>query len=414
MNSRWRIAVVITRTPVRGLRLASAEARGLPPRDAVLMAAQFLQLGAEVRVLDQDTERLSDRIVRREVRLWRADLVLLWSGGSAVADNPVPDAGPLRSLLSSWQGAGPVVAAGPLASRYGAELLATFPRLAGALTAANHPALVGAWRPDQVPGLLHRPDGRRDAPVVATPALPADAPPVFPHVLPAWHALPLDALDARTPDGARRADVLCGQGGLAGGLEQVRHAVHRGGARFIVFTDRDLGADIRLVRGLSRGMYGVAPGIPWSCRVRADRVDPMLALTLANGGCREMLVCPPVEPSAPGLAPMDDPVRPRLESAVDAARATGMGVAVLHVIGRPGHTRDSLAAWQRWFGDRRMVVHAHVRVLHAGDGGPGQPALREAHARAGCWQNELTPRDVERAVREVSDRSRLAAGVAGA
>jgi len=410
MNQRWRIAIVVTRTPTRGLRLASSEARGLPPRDAVLLAAQFLHLGAEVRVLDQDTERLTSRVVRREVRLWRADLVLLWAGGSFVADNPVPDAAPLRSVLSGWQGAGPVIAAGPLAARYGHELLATFPRLAGALTGLGHPSLVGMWRPDHVPGLLHRLDGR----VVATPPLATEAPSGLADVLPAWHVLPLDALDARTPDGLRRADVLCGRGGLASGLAQVRHAVHRSGARWIVFTDRDLCEDIHLARGLSRGMFGMAPGVPWSCRVRADHLDPMAAVTLANGGCREVLVCPPVEPFAPGLPPMDDPMRARLESAVDAARVTGMSAVVQHVVGRPGHTRDALAAWQRWFSDRRMVVHAHVRVLHAGDDGEGKPTLRDSKARAGCWQNELQPRDIERAVREVSEKSRLAAGVAGA
>jgi len=195
---------------------------------------------------------------------------------------------------------------------------------------------------------------------------------------------------------------------------QVQHAVHRAGARCIVFVDRDLGADVVYARALSRGMYGVAPGLPWMCRVRADRLDPVLALTIANGGCREVLVCAPVEPGVAGLAPMDDPSRPRIEGAVEAARVTGMSVVVEHVIGRPGHTRDLLAAWQRWFSDRRMVVHAQVRVLHAGAVGPGQPALREAAARAGCWENQLTPRDVERGVREVSDRSRFLAGIAGA
>ncbi len=410
MNQRWRIAIVVTRTPTRGLRFASSEARGLPPRDAVLLAAQLLHLGAEVRLLDQDSEKLGSRVVRREVRLWRADLVLLWAGGSFIADNPVPNAAPLRSVLSGWPGTGPVLAAGPLAARYGRELLATFPRLSGALMGLGHASLVGTWRPDHVPGLLHRLDGQ----IVATPPLPADRPEDFPGVLPAWHVLPLDALDAHAPDGVRRADVVCGREGLASGLAQVRHAVHRSGARWIVFTDRDLCQDIQLVRGLSRGMFGVAPGVPWSCRVRADHLDPMAAVTLANGGCREVLVCPPVDPSAPGPAPMDDPMRARLESAVDVIRVTGMTAVVQHVIGRPGHTRDILAAWQRWFADRRMLVHAHVRVLHAGDDGEGRPTLIESHARAGCWQNELQPRDAERAVREVSDKTRLAAGVAGA
>jgi hypothetical protein len=60
-----------------------------------------------------------------------------------------------------------------------------------------------------------------------------------------------------------------------------------------------------------------------------------------------------------------------------------------------------------------MTVHAHVRVLHAGDRGPRDPGLAAARDRAGCWDNALSPREVARAVRDVSDGARLAAGVAG-
>jgi hypothetical protein len=72
-----------------------------------------------------------------------------------------------------------------------------------------------------------------------------------------------------------------------------------------------------------------------------------------------------------------------------------------------------LAAWQRWYRDRRISVQAHVRVLHAGDRGAGQPDLAEARARAGCWDGSLRPRDVERAVRDLSERQRLLAGAHG-
>ena len=119
------------------------------------------------------------------------------------------------------------------------------------------------------------------------------------------------------------------------------------------------------------------------------------------------------ERHAPALVPMDDPARPRMESAIEAARAIGLRAHLEHVIGRPGHTRAMLAAWQRWFRDRRMGVRAAVRLLHAGDRGEGQPRLADARARAGCWDNELRPRDVDYAVREVTERERMHTGALG-
>jgi hypothetical protein len=187
----------------------------------------------------------------------------------------------------------------------------------------------------------------------------------------------------------------------------VRHAVYRGGARRLAFVDRDLGADADFTRELARGMFAAAPGLPWSCRVRADRLDARLALALGNGGCQDVIVTSPAEQDAPGLPPMDDPTRPRIESAVEAARVVGLRVRVEHVVGRAGHTLEILGAWQRWFQDRRVPVYAHVRVLHAGDRGAGEPRLAEARRRAGLWDNEMRPRDVERAVREVTVRERL-------
>jgi hypothetical protein len=268
---------------------------------------------------------------------------------------------------------------------------------------------VGGWQPERVAGLrMH--DG-------ATGPLPAESrtdAPGEPCVLPAWPVLPLELCAARAPSGVRHAGVLCGPDPLDRCLEQVRHAVHRGGARHIVFVDREFCVDARRTRQLSRSMMAAAPGVTWSCRVRADRFDPMMALALANGGCQEVLLVSPAGRDAPASLPMDDPVRSRIESAIDAGRVAGLSVVVEHVIGRPGHTRDVLAAWQRWFRDRQVAVHAHVRTLHAGARGSGAPALDEAARRAGCWDNELRPKDVERAVREVTHRVRLAGLAASA
>jgi hypothetical protein len=405
MRRGGRIMIVVTRTPPRGVGLASSEPRGLPPRDVAEAAAQLMGLGAEVRVLDQDTEGLSDRVVRREARLWRAERALLWAGGSLVADNPVPDDRPLRSLLAAWPATTACVAAGPLSLRYGAELLERLPGLAGALVGPVTPELAGGAGAGEVPGLLAR--GGADLPAAAAP--PAGGP-----WLAAWQSLPLDACAGRAPGGQRVVDVLCADADAPTALQQVRHAVLRAGARRLAFVDRDLGAHAEFARALSRGMLAAAPGLPWIARVRADRLDPPLAVALFNGGCRELLIASPSDADAPGLPPMDDPVRPRIEGAVEACRVLGLPSPVEFVIGRPGHSREMLAAWRRWFTDRQMTVHAHVRVRHAGDAGPGEPRLTQARERAGCWDNELVPRDVARAVREVSDRARLGLGVAGA
>lgn len=405
MKVRWRILLVVTHAPPRGGRLAGSEPLGLPPRDAALMAARLLAAGADVKVLDQDAEGLRPGAVRGEALAWRADLVLLHAGGSFVADDPVPDDGPLRRALVGWRSRAPVVACGPLAARYGAELLERLPRLTGALLGDVHPTLVGAFRPGEVPGLLVRgasapppvPPGSRDGP----------------GLLPAWHLLLLEALDARSPGGLRQLDVLGHPGDPGRTLDEVRHALHRGGARRLAFVDRDFGADPACAREVARGMFAAAPGVPWTCRVRADRLDPMLALALANGGCQEITVVEAGGRHAPGPMPMDDGARPCLEGAVEAARVLGLRAPVEHVVGRPGHSVEVLGAWQRWFRDRRMLVHPQVRVLHAGDRGEGQPRLEEARVRAGCWDNTLRPRDVERAVLEVSAPERLAAEAGG-
>jgi hypothetical protein len=406
MKPHKRILIVVTQTPPRGLGMACSEMPGLPPRDVAQMAAELLRLGAEVRVLDQDTERLGERIVRRETRLWRADMVMLYAGGSFVAANPVPDASSIRRLLSGWSPSAVLVAAGPLAVRYAEELLSTFPDLAGALTSEVSAELAALEPVEDIPGMVVR-DGdetRRNPP-------PSEPPP---DVMPAWEVLPLDACAARTIGGARLLDVLCPEWDIDGTLGMVRHAAHRGGGRKVTFVNRDIAEDHDFVRELSRGMISAAPGMDWSVRVRADHLDPMIALTFANGGCREMLVCPPEGHHGAGHAPMDDATRSQMENAIEVARVTGMAVALEHVIGRPGHDRGMLSAWQRWYADRQILVHPHVRLLHAGDKGPGRPDLAEASERAGCWDNELTPRIVARAVRETSDKVRLAAGLAGA
>ena len=129
---------------------------------------------------------------------------------------------------------------------------------------------------------------------------------------------------------------------------------------------------------------------------------------LAQGGCTEVLLAAPSGPDAEGRLPMDDPDRAALESAADSVRVTGMHVSVEHVIGRPGHDLEILPAWHRWFHDRRLAVAPRVRVLHADAKGPGEPRLAEALARAGCWDNQLRPKDVERAVRAILPRKSAA------
>ncbi|MCB9897154.1 MAG: hypothetical protein H6825_04030 [Planctomycetes bacterium] len=395
MKPRRRILVVELPETPRGLRMATSEAdQGLPPRDVALLAARLLTLGAEVRVMDMHGEQLKPQVVRRELALWRPDLVLLRGGGGDLSDDPVPDERPLATLLSGWSWRAPVLLAGPLGRHYGVELMARHPRLVGVLAGPVTTALLDDIEPASTPGVAVP----RGAELAVTSAEAGDEP----DALPAWHALPLDAYASVRPNGLRAVGIGPLRESLSRTLVEVRHAVHRAGARSLVFEDRDLGRDADLASELARAMFGAAPGIPWTARLRADSVTPSFVLALANGGCREVMIASPSEDDVPAESPMDDRARPRLESAVEAVRVTGMGVAVEHVIGRPGHDRAILAAWQRWFADRSIAVRARVRVLHAGARGPGEPAIEEARKRAGCWDNELQPADVEKAVRMVT------------
>jgi len=392
LRDRWRILIVVTQRPPRGPRLAGAETGGPPPYDVALMTARLLKLGAEVRVIDQDYDRFSHRLARREARLWRADLVLLYAGGSMIENDPVPDPRPLSGLLAGWSWTAPVVAVGPLAARYGEELCRALPRLSGVLAGPVSEELVGRFDPSSTPGLGVLEDG------VLVSNAPLDAEDVEP-ALPAWHVLPLENYPGRGPQRTRMAIIGGAPRDLTGTLAEVRHAVNRAGARFLQFDVRSMGADPEAAAAMGRRMLAAAPAVPWACRVRADHVSPDLVLALSRGGCQEVLVTSPASPDAPAQSPMDDPARSKIENAVDVIRVTGLSAVVHYVVGRPGHTRTILSAWQRWFKDRRIAVRPHVRLLHAGARSPGRPNLAEARAGAGCWENELTPADVERCVR---------------
>lgn len=401
MRQRWRVLLIIAEERARGLSLASSEVAGAPPRDPALLAAQLMRAGAEVKVVDQGTEHVGARTLAREARHWEADLVLVHAGGHALANDPVPDAKALSSLLAAWSASAPVVATGPLAVRYGDELLATLPRLAGVLEGGAGEELVGRWEPEAVPGLRTR-DGSGPAPTAGDETL-----------LPAWNCLPLEQYATR---GAQSLPVatLGRWGGEPGPiLDEVRHAVQRAGARFLFFDARDLGSDPDLARELSRSLLGAAPNVHWACRLSAASVDPSFVLTLAQGACEEVLIVPEAPADAPAQAPMDDPERPTLEAAIEAARVAGLTAYVEHVVGRPGHTASSLSGWQEWFKVRQVAVRPRVRVVHAGERGPGEPTLAEAWERAGRWDNELSPRDVEKAVRRLGGGGEVPVGMAG-
>ena len=400
MSTRWRVMIVIVPEGTRGLSMASSELQSVPPRDPAVMAAQLLHLGAEVKLVDQAVEQLSSRVVAREARWWHADLVLFHAGGGHLANDPVPDQRPLRSLLKGDWPAVPLLLTGPLGWRYADALLAEFPVLSGVHHGSLGPWLVGGYDLETAPG-LQLPDGQRHPPFRGRP---------LEH--PAWHLLPLEAYPGRGSTAARAMAIGDRGPELERTIDEVRHAVQRGGAGFVAFEARDLGARRALAIELAHRMFGAAPGVPWSCRVRADHMDPALALALAQGACEEVLIVPQASLEAPALPPMDDPDRESLEAALEAVRVTGMTAVAEHVVGRPGHRPSSLDGWQRWFAVRGVSVRPSVRVLHAGDRGPGEPGLAEARARAGCWDNELSPRDVERAVRRLGGGADVPVGLA--
>jgi hypothetical protein len=393
-----RVMLVITKHPARSLKFASSEVIGLPSRDVAHMAAQLLKLGAEVRIIDQNADGPVHRVVRREMKLWRADLVLLWAGGSLVANEPLPDERLLVQLLAGWSWPAPVLACGPLAIWYGEELLRSIPRLDGVFVGPVTEALAGGFD-EGIPGVGTMQDGSLNV-------VPFnDVEPI--EVLPAWQLLPLDSYAHAGFPFQRMVSVRL-QGSVEDTLKEVRHAVRRANARSILIEDRDMGHDADLAEAVARKMFGAAPGVPWVCRLQADRATPPFVLALSRGGCQEVLVVSPSFRDVAGQTPMDDPDRPRFEGAVDAVRVTGMTACVQHVVGRPGHSRPMLSAWQRWFADRRIAVRPEVLLQHAGARGPGSPSLAESRRQAGCWENSLTPSDVERAVKRLTAKVKSA------
>jgi len=387
VKTRRRILIVLPESPARTARLASSATTDMPSLDVALLAAQCTKLGAEVRLMDQGAERISPRTVRREASWWKPELTLLHAGGESRDADPVPDVAPLAELLGGRRLPGRVLAAGPLARFYAPDLLARFPELDGVFVGPPTPELLG--------------DGSLEAPGVqvrgAASPEPTALDPALANLPPAWQAFPLEAYPGR--GGLRCLRVAADGADPERDLAEIRHAVLRAGARFLHFESRDVGAHPEGTEQIARAMFGAAPGVAWSCRLRWDHVEPAFALALARGGCHEVLLVSAEPHAAPGSAPMDDPQRGRVESAVDTLKATGISVAVEFVIGRPGHDRSQLMAWQRWFSDRQIAVRPQVHVVHGGQRGPGAPTLDEALQRAGCWDNTLKPVHVEKAVR---------------
>ncbi|RKY21499.1 MAG: hypothetical protein DRQ55_04185 [Planctomycetota bacterium] len=382
--------IVVVPEGTRGSRLASSDVLAAPPRDAACMAATLLRLGAEVRIMDVGIEQLSARVAAREARWWHADLVLFHAGGPDVVDDPLPDSRPLTALLKAQWPEAPLLLTGPLGRRYGAELLSRLAGLAGVLEGPVGPWMLGDVDLEHAPGLLTR---ERDQRGQAELEAPSD--------LPAWQLLPLDAYPGWGARKERMVSVGVAQD-TEGLLAEVSHAAQRAAARFLVFDARDLGARHEATIELCRNMFAAAPGVIWSCRVKAEHMDARLALALAQGACSEVLITPSSAPEAAAQEPMDDPDREPLEAALDAARVAGLSGVAMHLVGRPGHRVPILDGWQRWFAVRCLPVRPHVRVVHAGERGPDAPDLAQALARAGCWDNELSPSDVERAVKRLS------------
>lgn len=391
MRPRRRILIVVLGDPEPRPQLPTWRRRDLPPRDAALLAAQLLAWGAEVRLIDLMAEGLGHRVARREVALWRADVVLVYAGGPMADLDPVPDVDELRGLLSGDWGRTPILACGPLAAVWGPELLEAVPALAGALRGGVDEALLRGGL-EGVPGLVTRGG--------ATDGL-ADAPPFPTGVLPAWQLLPMIAYEAGGP---RAVPVLMEHAEAARTLAEVAHAIRRGGAGVLVFQDDDVLRDVELASAVARRMIATAPGVPWTVAARADHVDPLVALTLSRGGCQEVTLRWPTGRAGEGLAPLDDPHRPVIENAVDVVRVTGMSPVVEFVIGRPGHGVEVLKAWQRWFRDRDIAVRPRVRLAHPTLSGREGTGLEACLALAGCAANDLEPKDVQRAVRWLSAR----------
>lgn len=403
MTTRWRTLIVVAEPPERGARLASSTASGCPPHEVALLGARLLKLGAEVKVLDQRAESLPTRTIQREARWWKPDLTLVHAGGADLRDDPVPDARALEELLTRWSAPGELLLTGPLGRRYGAELLRRVPESSGVLRGLPSAALRELGEDPVAAGVLGR-DAEAPAEVTLAPALEG--------VLPAWQLLPLDAYASR-PEGGGAFTVAVDGHDVERDLAEVRHAVQRGRARFLHFETAEGPGDGRGLERVARRMFAAAPGIAWRCRLRSDLVDPTLALALFRGGCREVVLSARSSPEEPGSAPMDDPLRTRVEAAVDTLRATGISPQVEFVIGRPGHDRTQLGAWQRWFADRQIVVRPHVRLQHAGERGEGQPDLAAAYQGAGTWDNELKPRDVEKIVKTLGGAQAASARSAG-
>ena len=197
MKRRWRVMIVVTKSPARGLQFVTAEALGPPPWDVAMMGARLLRHGAEVRVLDQDTEHLGHRVVRRELKNWCPDLVLLYAGGSVLADNPVPEVRNLSALMTGWDWPSPVLACGPLATHYGRELLTVLPRLTGLMRGPVGEAMAQGFD-SSLPGVASLVDGE----LVQSP-LASDVEEVDADVMPAWHLFSLDAYASRCAGGLR-------------------------------------------------------------------------------------------------------------------------------------------------------------------------------------------------------------------
>jgi radical SAM superfamily enzyme YgiQ (UPF0313 family) len=115
------------------------------------------------------------------------------------------------------------------------------------------------------------------------------------------------------------------------------------GIRAILFRDACFTFDRKRCVEICEAMIEKFPGLAWWCETRVDCLDPELMALMKRAGCRGMNIG--VETGDRELAETRTKIGltlPRLSKIRDAARAEGLKLHFLLMIGFPGETRDSL------------------------------------------------------------------------
>lgn len=385
----------------------SSEASVLPPLGLCSVAAAARSKGHEVRIFDAQIPGLSNEGVVDAVIEWGTRYV----GITATTDIALL-AGELAGAIKSRNPRARVILGGPHISALPEETLRSFPGVDFGVVGEGEETLrdlVGVLEsggdPADVPGLVHRPQGRIE---ITPPRGFIKDLDVLP--LPAWDLLPdlgrsyrptvanvksLPAASLVTSRGCPGKCAFCDTRVFGSSyrmhsaryvLDAIRHLKQRYGIRGICFYDDVFTIFKSRLGEICAGLREPSSRVDWSCQAMVNAVDFETMRMMRNAGCWKISFG--IESgSEEVLRLMRKNLRlDRARQAISDAKRAGLQVEGYFIVGFFGETAETLRATERFI----MESDLDLAILSYFIPFPGSPAyaqVREYGSFDEDWDN---------------------------